>query len=446
MTTRNFTRAKARVARGCCASVLCLSLSACADPLARVELLEDVTLAAESGEGVAALPSNVEAERDLGLFARLLGGDVAEAPEGEVAAETLESGEPVVQLGEAHEIDESQGSEKKGLFSFLKSKKPAPEETAIEAVEAEDQTSTTITTTSLQAEANAAPAAPAVTSETRKPLFGFLKRKPKTTGVEAGEPVPDDATALIAEAKDPASVEPSEALVAEAEEAKDKKGLLAWLRKEKGAPTKQEIAPVDSLPEVQTASLSPALGATRKDTPGLFSIFRSTPKDAPKPTGIPFGTRVAFGKAAPLCDYPKSQLGALVAQYPEDKPVYRLYDSQPGEKAAHAFYIKGFADGCLRQVTASVAVFGSVDMHEQLRYGLPADLHPYSDTDKAYEQLKRKICGVGKKKPCGEKLPLLAPNTVFLSLYDSYGNSQDWANLLLHDGQVMAKDLKTGDL
>lgn len=433
MTTRKPMRANGAVIRGCCASMLCLSLTACADPLARVDLLQDVELSEESGEGVAALPSNVAAERDLGLFARLLGGasDASEPPATEAAMQvegTAPDQQPTAEDGQ-----------RKGLFAFLKPKTQvsSTDATLVEAPQSRE-------TDALPAESEPVVAS-VVEEEARKPLFGFLKRKPKPASMEVADPG-QDASALIAEAKDPDTVEPAEALVAEAEVTKDKKGLLAWLRKEKGAPIEPEAAPEDTLPEVQTASLSPAFSATRTDTPGLFSLFRSKPKDAPKPTGIPFGTRVAFGKAAPLCDYPKSQLGALVAQYPEDKPVYRLYDSQPGEKAAHAFYIKGFADGCLRQVTASVAVFGSVEMHEQLRYGLPADLHPYSDTDKAYEQLKRQVCGVGKKKPCGEKLPLLAPNTVFLSLYDSYGNSQDWANLLLHDGQVMAKDLKTGDL
>ncbi|MEC7963259.1 MAG: hypothetical protein VX201_08300, partial [Pseudomonadota bacterium] len=235
------------------------------------------------------------------------------------------------------------------------------------------------------------------------------------------------------------------------------KGVLSWLRRQKDAPL-EDKPDLDTLPEVkdvkadeapeatvQTASLTPTGPATEKNAPGLFSLFRSKPKDAPAPKGIAFGTRVGFGSAAPLCDYPKKKIGKLVAQYPEKKPVYWLYDSAPGSEEARAFYIKGFADGCLRQVRATVVVFGSVEMHEQIRYGLPADLHPYSDTDKAYEKVKRSVCKVGAKKPCGDKLPLLTPNTVFLSLYSTEVSAQDWANLLLHDGQLMASDRKSGD-
>ena len=439
MNTRTIRRARNRLLQGCSLCALSLSLAACSDPLDRVDLLQDVTLSESSGEGVAALPADDASNaRDLGLFARLLGRDQTPDIAADAPPETAEDSDATPELVVEAE-NSGKVTPKRGLFGFLKPRAPVPQPETAET--RSDSEAPEVQIASLDVSEDVAPEEEV---KPRRALFGFLK--PKSSASKVGEE--DDtgqASEVLAEAKEGEAGNPSETLVAEAEETKDKKGLLAWLRQEKGAPVAQ-TASEETLPTVQTASLSPTLGASRKDTPALFSLFRSKPKDAPKPVGIPFGTRIAFGKAAPLCDYPKGQLGALVAQYPEDKPVYRLYDSQPGEKAAHAFYIKGFADGCLRQVTASVAVFGSVEMHEQLRYGLPADLHPYSDTDKAYEQLKRKVCGVGKKAPCGEKLPLLAPNTVFLSLYDSYGNSQDWANLLLHDGQIMAKDLKSGDL
>lgn len=402
--------------RATSASVLCLSLAACFSPLDSVERLSDVPISEASGNGVAALPDAAELEGENPLLAGLIAREGAE--------DNAEAAAPA--------------PKRKSLFGFLKSK-PA-EAPVTDAADAETPVEATTEDTA------------AVEAEPRKPLFGFLKRKPVEQ--ETVEVAALETPAVVTDLTDPATP-----VLTKAEETTDTetKGVLSWLRRQKDAPL-EDKPDLTTLPEVkdakadeaaeatvQTASLTPTGPVTEKNAPGLFSLFRSKPKDAPAPKGIAFGTRVGFGSAAPLCDYPKKKIGKLVAQYPEKKPVYWLYDSDPGSEGARAFYIKGFADGCLRQVQATVVVFGSVEMHEQIRYGLPADLHPYSDTDKAYEKVKRSVCKVGAKKPCGDKLPLLTPNTVFLSLYSTEVSAQDWANLLLHDGQLMASDRKSGD-
>ena len=154
------------------------------------------------------------------------------------------------------------------------------------------------------------------------------------------------------------------------------------------------------------------------------------------------GTVLPYGRIAKVCGMPKKAMGKLVARHPEKRPRHLLYDSAPGNTAPHSFYLTGFADGCPRQFTASVAIFGSVVMHEQLRYGLPAEVQPYSDTDKAYEKVKSRICGVPRKKPCGSRLNRLEDNTVFLSIYENFGGNDRWSNLLLHGGQILAQDIK----
>ncbi|CUH62790.1 hypothetical protein TL5118_00181 [Thalassovita autumnalis] len=404
--------------RATSASVLCLSLAACFSPLDGVERLSDVPISEASGNGVAALPDAAELEGENPLLAGLMAREGAE--------DSAEAAAPE--------------PKRKFLFGFLKPKSKPAEAPVTDAADAESPVEASTEDTA------------AVETEPRKPLFGFLKRKP--TEQETVEVAALETPAVVTDLADPATP-----VLAKAEETTDTetKGVLSWLRRQKDAPL-EDKPDLTTLPEVkdakadeaaeatvQTASLTPTGPATEKNAPGLFSLFRSKPKDAPAPKGIAFGTRVGFGSAAPLCDYPKKKIGKLVAQYPEKKPVYWLYDSAPGFEEARAFYIKGFADGCLRQVQATVVVFGSVEMHEQIRYGLPADLHPYSDTDKAYERVKRSVCKVGAKKPCGDKLPLLTPNTVFLSLYSTEVSAQDWANLLLHDGQLMASDRKSGD-
>ena len=159
---------------------------------------------------------------------------------------------------------------------------------------------------------------------------------------------------------------------------------------------------------------------------------------------VPFGTRLPYGQVAKICGVPDQKLGKRMAQYPERQPLYRLYDSDPGNTDPHAFYLTGFADGCARQFTAALAVFGSVSMHEQLRYGLPAEVQPYSDTDKAYEKLKRKVCNKPRRKPCGSKIGLLEGDTVFLSIYERFDSNSHWSNLLIHRGTLLAQDRKKG--
>lgn len=190
----------------------------------------------------------------------------------------------------------------------------------------------------------------------------------------------------------------------------------------------------------------PEAAAPQRGFFGLFSrggaASSATRQQGSSATALPPGARLPYGEIATACNLSKSDLGKRVAQYPEKRPRHVLYDTDPGNTAPHTFYLTGFADGCARQFTASLALFGSVGMHEQLRYGLPAQVQPYSDTDKAYEKVKSRVCGVPRKKPCGSKLNRLEDNTVFLSVYESFGDIDRWSNLLLHAGQVVARDIK----
>ena len=73
-------------------------------------------------------------------------------------------------------------------------------------------------------------------------------------------------------------------------------------------------------------------------------------------------------------------------------------------------------DNYARTFTAALALFGSPTMHEQLRYGLPSKVQPYSLTDKAYEGIKRSVCGVGKNNACGAKINKLKKHCVHFDL------------------------------
>ena len=151
-----------------------------------------------------------------------------------------------------------------------------------------------------------------------------------------------------------------------------------------------------------------------------------------------------YGAVARVCDLPDRQLGKRVERYPERRGTYALYDSEPGNTAQHTFYLTGFDDGCARQFTAALAVFGSPRTHEQLRYGLPSQVQPYSSTDAAYEKLKSRICRVGKGKPCGSAMSRLERDTVFVSVYEQFGSNTRWKTILLHDGEVVETDIRGG--
>ena len=159
---------------------------------------------------------------------------------------------------------------------------------------------------------------------------------------------------------------------------------------------------------------------------------------------VSYGTVLPYGEVKRVCGLRDGQMGKVVAKYPERRPVHKVYDSDPGNTGLHTFYVTGFDDGCARQFTASLAMFGSVEMHESLRYGLPAKVQPYSATDKAYETVKARVCQVPRKTPCGNRVGRLADDTVFLSIYERFGGNAQWKNLLLHAGEVVAQDKKGG--
>ncbi|WP_353474171.1 hypothetical protein PVT71_19765 [Salipiger sp. H15] len=167
---------------------------------------------------------------------------------------------------------------------------------------------------------------------------------------------------------------------------------------------------------------------------GQAAAAKGTGPDARQ---VPFGTALPFGEIARVCGVSERRLGVPVAQYPETRRGYVLYDSQPGTMAPRALYITGFGDGCARQVTGALALFGEPALHEQLRYGLAGRTLPTGPVDGAYEVVKAEVCGVPAGRPCGRAMTRLARDTAFVSVYPAFGSSS-YVNLLLHDGRVVA--------
>ncbi|MDQ2093819.1 hypothetical protein [Rhodalgimonas zhirmunskyi] len=173
---------------------------------------------------------------------------------------------------------------------------------------------------------------------------------------------------------------------------------------------------------------------------GLFSRSKAARVTGPDARMAAPGEVLPFGTVARACHLGRGDLGREVAQYPEKRAKYRIYDSAPGNQALHNFYITGFDDGCPRQVTAALVVFGSASMYEALRYGLPENARSKRPTDAAYEKLKSGVCKVGRKKPCGNKIGQMEKTAVFLSVYNRFEGADGWSNLLVADGAVLAMD------
>lgn len=228
-------------------------------------------------------------------------------------------------------------------------------------------------------------------------------------------------------------------------------GFLARLLN-RDAPAQTNDTPADNAINDQTSEPEPqdtTETGQRSRRGGLLGLLSRGPSggasaEAQAVSEIAPGEVLPYGRVARICGLSKEQMGKRIAAYPEQSPVYVLFDSDPGNTGPHTFFLTGFDDGCARQFTASVAVFGTVEMHEQLRYGLPAELHPYGETDKAYEELKSKLCGVPRGAPCGDKVVRLSKRTVFLSIYERYTENAQWSDLLLHDGDVLAQGHKGG--
>lgn len=265
----------------------------------------------------------------------------------------------------------------------------------------------------------------------RRGLFGGLFGAGTTDPASA--PVPEDAEV----ASDDTLSEPVVSVEETATPEVPRRGLLGFLQRaaDEARATEEEGVELAALPQSES------------DTPtqsgGLFGGRASAPRpDDPDFQTVALGTNLPYGTLARVCDVRPRQLGRRIERYPESRGMYELYDSAPGNTAPHTFYVTGFKDGCARQFTAALALFGSTEIHEQLRYGLPAQVQPYSATDAAYERLKSRVCRVGRGTPCGSALPRLSRNTVFVSVYERFGSNPTWKTILLHDGEVVETDIR----
>ncbi|MDQ2091705.1 hypothetical protein NO357_17525 [Marimonas arenosa] len=220
------------------------------------------------------------------------------------------------------------------------------------------------------------------------------------------------------------------------------RGLLGIFNRNRPEPVADadgvQLASVDA---PVTAAETPGTKTDARARTGFFGAAGTVGAGLDARDAVP-GEVLPFGEVARACHVKRGDLGQVVAKYPERGAKYKVYDNAPGNLGLHTFYVTGFRDGCPRQFTAALALFGTAGMYESLRYALPASARSKKPTDKAYEKVKSRICGVSRGKPCGAKIGRMEKNTVFLSLYNRFEGAQGWTNLLLSEGEVVARDVE----
>ncbi|MEL6617642.1 MAG: hypothetical protein AAFP16_02105 [Pseudomonadota bacterium] len=318
----------------------------------------------------------------------------------------------------------------------------------------------------------AAIATPDDTTDDTPILAGLFRRtRPNADpAVDAAvtEALGDEATGIVEPQADaPAADDPGETVQTASIESGDaapapgRTGVFGWLRQATEAQV-QTAAPLDGAAQSDTTTRAaadmpvadPEQVATRAEpeagqTPVRRSLFGpraartgTWTRNGPDARDVPVGTVLPFGQIARVCDAKPRDMGKIVERAARKGKGYELYDSVPDSAQPRTFYITGFADNCPRQFTAALALFGTPEAHEQLRYGLPARNYPYSTTDEAYETIKSRVCNVSRKKPCGPRISRFDKTTIFVSAYEHFGENARWADMLLHEGEVLAAALK----
>ena len=402
------------------AVVLAVSLAGCGDPLREVPRLDEVPVAEEAGQAEIMASGSSEALPEV---------DVPEAPEA--------------------------GTPNRGFLGFLRRQADAAKAQEAEASTPapKEATGDSVQTTDVSAPDNVA--APVV-DENAAPVMATVSEIGPEIGPEVGPEIGPESS-MASQTSAPQAAQP-----------RQRRGLFGMLRgrgKTEPAPESANAAPEatdageDAVIELAAAEVErpdPAPETAVEEQParrGLFGGGRAArgaeeaappplPDNAPDAQVVSLGTRLPYGQIARVCNVRPAQLGAKTQSYPERGKGYDLYDSAPGSTAARTFYMTGFKDGCARQFTAALVIFGSVETWEQIHYGAAAKVQPMSNTDHAYERVKSRVCRVSKGKPCGSRLRAMSRDTVFVSVYERFDSNPRWKNILLHKGTVAAVDMK----
>ncbi len=390
-----------------------VTLAACGDPLSGIERVSELPEGLPASTSAAALPTQAEIDNREPIFAGLFRRNPPrEDPAVEAAVSEAITGE-VPQIAPSETVDDV-------VIASL-------DTTEVEAASVE---------TARADPAIASPADAVVAAPDQRPQRGgvltWLRRAAQTVP-DAGANGEGTPEPIVASLDVDADGDTPESVAAVAPVASP----LVTVDAEKAATI------VASTSVAETARVAPEPQKRRGLFGGRTPVALSASRNGPDARDVPVGTVLPFGEVARVCDARPASMAKIVEKAAGKGRGYVLYDSAPDTASPRTFYVTGFDDNCPRQFTAALALFGTAELHEQLRYGLPAKEYPYSTTDEAYEKVKAKVCNVGRSKPCGARIGRLEKTTVFVSVYENFGENARWADLLLHDGTVLAAALKT---
>ncbi|SEK50765.1 hypothetical protein [Pacificibacter marinus] len=306
----------------------------------------------------------------------------------------------------------------------------------------------------------------------KKSLFGFLKpAKQSQPSVLAGTEIEvvdgaqtgaDDATALngIVAINLPVETAETSGNTAVIDAATPTKpglgGVFGFLkRKPTGAPQVVALKAPNPLnvpisdtqavvPEGSEIPVVPKAVTPKRSLLGLFkSNGQTRARHIPLST-VARGEVLPFGTVGITCEARKKDMGKAVAQFPhKGKATWQLFDTDPTSITPRTQYITGFSDGCARQVTAALILFGAPSLHEVHRYSTAQNKVLWSSADNSYEAIKSSACGVPHKTPCpAGKIESLEQNLAFVSIYKQFGDAKGWLELLLHDGSMKTQEMR----
>lgn len=209
-------------------------------------------------------------------------------------------------------------------------------------------------------------------------------------------------------------------------------------------PTPASTAQAEDAPTADTAAEAAPTATPQPARAGFFGrLFGSSQRSQSAPTGETNSTpsarpggKVPLGQVAKVCDLPSKDRGTRIGSV----AGFTLYDTFPNSTAARPFYLTGFGDGCARQVTGALVMFGDPAIHETHLYS--ARNPRYAEVDTAYEQIKSRVCRVGRGTPCGAKIDRMRRTVAFVTIYPQFETSGTWAELLLQSRKVQAISLR----
>ena len=341
------------------------------------------------------------------------------ATQADTSAET-NLGAAFEQAALAAQVDTA--TENKGFLSFLKPKTaPAPAilaGTDIEVVEGASMSDKAVQSGAITTAGNASrsqDSAPVLeaTKPVKSGLFGFLK--PKAAG---------GVTQAALKAPEPDVLQnPNETPEVAGE----------------SAPQVDDV--IEALPNTKSLPQKSIFGFL-KSKGGTSKANKSTPKKSHS-TVAP-GEVLPFGTVGISCEARPKDMGQRVDQFPSSgSATWQIFDTDPSSTAPRTQFITGFKDGCARQVTAALILFGSSSLHEVHRYSKARSEVSWSKADKSYATIKSKVCSVGRKAPCPSgKVDKLEKHMAFVSVYKQFGDTTGWLELLLHNGKLATQELR----